>query len=272
VVCLPMRHRPKVSAPSRLTSGLDFEQDRTCRVRIMRSTLRAPTKGLGRAICGGWLGMGAMGLARVTAMMTWIGAGFVGPRATDNSLSCPAGNSTRNAAGPPKGEWDTRPMRRVRFVSTSRRPPRARGAAGLRAALQPTAAGHARGGCGAWRGLACGHGSRCRRGLASTHTRGPARSSVRGALSDSGGDWVRGRRRARSRSRSARGGRGPPPGLDDMDAPGCSAGGGDSDEIVVLGGVHNSITKPIRPDGASRLEVVGSMARLARPCQGYGGA
>ena len=36
--------------------------NRTCRVRILRPTLRAPTKGLGPATRGGWLGVGLMGL------------------------------------------------------------------------------------------------------------------------------------------------------------------------------------------------------------------
>ena len=55
------------------------------------------------------------------------------------------------------------------------------------------------------------------------------------SLSDSDNGWVRGRSRVRSRSKSARGGRGPPAGIDDVDARGYSAGGDDSDEIVLLG-------------------------------------
>ena len=77
--------------------------------------------------------MRPMGLTGVTATIAWSGVGIVGRqrlREMDNSLPCPAGTSTRDAAGLPQAEWDTRPMWRVRFISASRRPPRAQGEAG----------------------------------------------------------------------------------------------------------------------------------------------
>ena len=88
--------------------------------------------------------MRPMGLTGVTATIAWSGVGIVGRqrlwsrlREMDNSLPCPAGSSTRDDAGPPKGEWDTKPMRRVRFISASRLPPRARGSAGGSPARRP---------------------------------------------------------------------------------------------------------------------------------------
>jgi hypothetical protein len=65
--------------------------------------------------------------------------------------------------------------------------------------------------------------------------------------SDSDDDWVRGRRRARSWSRSVRGGRGPPSGLHDVDARGYSAGGDDSDEVVILGESTTRSQSPYDP-------------------------
>jgi hypothetical protein len=67
------------------------------------------------------------------------------------------------------------------------------------------------------------------------------------SVSDSDDGWVRGRWRARSRSKSARAGRGPPTGLDDVDARGYSAGGDDSDEIVILGESTNRSQSPYDP-------------------------
>ena len=67
------------------------------------------------------------------------------------------------------------------------------------------------------------------------------------SVSDSDDGWVRGRQRARSWSKSARAGRGPPTGLDDVDARGYSAGGDDSDEIVILGESTNRSQSPYDP-------------------------
>ena len=58
---------------------------------------------------------------------------------------------------------------------------------------------------------------------------------------------MRGRWRARSRSRSVRGGRGPPSGLDGEDARGYSAGGDDSDEVVILGESTTRSESPYDP-------------------------
>jgi hypothetical protein len=70
--------RPDVR-PIAIDSSPARTLNRTCRVRIMRPTLSAPTKGLGPAPRGGWL-VGPMGLTRVTAMIAWSGVGLVGRR------------------------------------------------------------------------------------------------------------------------------------------------------------------------------------------------
>jgi len=79
--------------------------------------------------------MRPMGLTGVTVTIAWSGVGIVGqPRLRallrTRSLLVAIGRATRDAAGQPKDGWDTRLMWRVRFISASRRPPRAPGEAG----------------------------------------------------------------------------------------------------------------------------------------------
>ena len=125
--------RPDVR-PIAIASSLARTLSRTCRVRIMWPTLRAPMTGLRQATRGGCLGMRPMGLTGVTVTIAWSGVGIVGqPRLRallrTRSLLVAIGRATRDAAGQPKEEWDTRLMWRVRFISASRRPPRAPGEA-----------------------------------------------------------------------------------------------------------------------------------------------
>ena len=68
--------RPDVR-PIAIASSLARTLSRTCRVRIMWPTLRAPTTGLRQATRGGCLGM-RMGLPGVSAMIAWSGVGIVG--------------------------------------------------------------------------------------------------------------------------------------------------------------------------------------------------
>ena len=83
--------------------------------------------------------------------------------------------------------------------------------------------------------------------LASSAGRTLARPSRSPSPSDSDDGWVRSRWRARSRSRSVRGGRGPPSVLDGEEAHGYSAGGDDSDEVVILGESTTRSESPYDP-------------------------
>jgi hypothetical protein len=158
----------------RLESGSDFEQDVSSEDHA--ADPESPHEGAGAGDSWGVAGVGPMGLTGVTAMIAWSGVGLVGRqrlRETDNSLPCPAGTSTRDAAGLPQEEWDTRLMWRVRFISASRRPPRAQGEAGGAPRRPPPRRRRACPGGLPWKLMPSG--------LASIHTRGPACSSVGGA-------------------------------------------------------------------------------------------